>query len=152
MSAESDQGRRDRDLEQLLEELRVAIPGVEVLFAVLLGVAFTQRFETLTSMQRSVYFGMLLSTAAATALLIAPSAYHRLNFRQNNEEQMLFTATHLAVAGLVLITLSVSGVVFMVADLMFGAVAATTAAASLAGWFAWFWFALPSWRRRRQVA
>ncbi|MFP5316706.1 MAG: DUF6328 family protein [Acidimicrobiia bacterium] len=133
----------DQQLTELLDELRVAIPGVEVLFAFLLGVAFTQRFETLTAVQEGVYFGTLLCTAAATALLIAPSAHHRIRSGDDEKERVLAIATRLAIGGLVLVMLSVAGVVFLVADLLYGLVPAVVATGSVAGWFGWFWFGLP---------
>jgi hypothetical protein len=144
--------RIDRELNELLEEVRVAIPGAEVLFAFLLGVAFTQRFESITSLQRHVYFATLVMTAAATALLIAPSAYHRLRFRGGDKERLLVSATRMAVASLLLLALAVSGVVFLVADLIYARGAAVVAGVSTAGWFLWFWFGLPLTRRLRQAS
>ncbi len=140
----------DQELGELLEELRVAIPGVEVLFAFLLGVAFTQRFETLTSLQRTVYFGTLLAAAGATALLIAPSAFHRLRFREEVKPEILSSATRLVIASLVLILLAVAGVVLLVADLLYSLQFASFAVAVVAGWFVWFWFLLPVWRTRNR--
>ena len=141
--------RIDRELGELLEEVRVAIPGAEVLFAFLLGVAFTQRFESVSALQRHVYFATLVLTAGATALLIAPTAYHRLRFRDGDKERMLFSMTRLAVASLVLLLLAVAGAVFLVADLLYGSVAAGAAGASIGAWFVWFWFGLPLIRRGR---
>jgi len=140
--------RVDQELGELLEELRVAIPGVEVLFAFLLAVAFTQRFETLTSLQRTVYFGTLLAAAGATALLIAPSAFHRLRFREDIKPEILSTSTRLVIASLVLILLAVAGVVFIVADVMYSLEFASLVTALVAAWFVWFWFLLPIWRTR----
>jgi hypothetical protein len=118
--------RIDRELNELLEEVRVAIPGAEVLFAFLLGVAFT-------------------------ALLIAPSAYHRLRFRGGDKERLLVSATRMAVASLLLLALAVSGVVFLVADLLYARGAAMVAGVTTAGWFLWFWFGLPITRRLRDA-
>ena len=139
----------DRELEELLEELRVAIPGAEVLFAFLLAVAFTQRFQDATSLQRNVYFLTLLLTAAATSLLIAPSAMHRVLFRDGDRRQILFTGTRMANAGLLLLLLAISGVVFLVADVLYSAAVAGVTAGLTAAWFVWFWFALPLSRKRR---
>lgn len=142
--------RIDRELHELLEELRVAIPGAEVLFAFLLGVAFTARFETASDLQRTVYFATLLSTAAATALLIAPTSYHRLHFRDSarDKERMLFSVGRLALASLVLIAMAVAGAVFLVADFLFSLRVAAIAGAAIAAWFTWFWFGMPMARRR----
>jgi hypothetical protein len=126
----------------------VAIPGAEVLFAFLLGVAFTQRFGEATSAQRSVYFATLLLTAAATALLIAPTAYHRLHFRDRDKERLLFTATRMAIGSLVLLLLAVTGAVYLVGDVLYESELAGLAAAFIAAWFLWFWFGLPLLRRR----
>ncbi|MGD9750679.1 MAG: DUF6328 family protein [Acidimicrobiia bacterium] len=144
---ESPKQRVDRELQELLNEVRVAIPGAEVLFAFLLGVAFTNRFDTTTTVQRAVYFGALLATACATALLIAPTAYHRLRFRGGGKEQMLFTINRLALAALLLVALAISATVYLVADILYDATAAGFIGAGLALWFIWFWFGLPLRRR-----
>jgi Family of unknown function (DUF6328) len=148
--AESDKERVDRELRELLDEVRVAIPGAEVLFAFLLGVAFTERFAHATSTQRHVYFATLLSTAAATALLIAPSAYHRIRFRDGDKNRMLYTATRMMIGSLILLLLAVSGAVFLVADIMYTSPFAALASALTAAWFVSFWFALPVMRRVRE--
>lgn len=140
---ESEKERIDRELQELLDEVRVAIPGAEVLFAFLLGVAFTERFHETTTFQRSVYFGTLLATACATALLIAPTAYHRVRFRDGDKERMLFSVTRMALASLVLMTLAISGAVFLVGDVIWSSPVAGAAGALIAVWFAWFWFGLP---------
>src|ERR671916_2197791 len=97
-TGEDRQERTARELIELLNELRVALPGVQVLFAFLLTVPFTQRFPDITSLQRNVFFVAFLSAAAATAFLIAPTAYHRIRFREGDKEQMLQTANVLALA------------------------------------------------------
>ncbi len=147
---ESDKERVDRELSELLDEVRVAIPGAEVLFAFLLGVAFTERFTHVTALQRHVYFATLLSTAAATALLIAPSAYHRIRFRDGDKDRLLFTASRMVIGSLVLLLFAVSGAVFLVADIMYASPFAAIASALTAAWFVSFWFALPLLRRVRE--
>lgn len=144
---EDKEERVNRELSELLEELRVAIPGAEVLFAFLLGVAFTETFHKATSQQRIVYFATLLLTAAATALLIAPTAYHRINFRGGDKERLLFSATRMAIASLFLLMLAVAGSVFLVGDVIYDSPAAGIAGGGIAAWFAWFWFVLPLMRR-----
>ena len=138
-SDESEKERVDRELTELLDEVRVAIPGAEVLFAFLLGVAFTERFSEATSLQRNMYFATLLSTAAAAALLIAPSAYHRIRFRDGDKAQMLFSATRMMIASLVLLLFAISGVVFLVGDILYSSRFAALAGALTAFWFLWFW-------------
>lgn len=143
---EPDEGHKervDRELNEMLEEVRVAIPGAEVLFAFLLGVAFTSRFEEATDLQRDVYFTTLLLTAGATALLIAPTAYHRLDFRDGDKERLLFAGTHMAIAALAMLLCAICGVVFLVADVLYGTAPAAVAAGLVAAWFGVFWFVLP---------
>src|SRR5436189_1165154 len=84
--------RVDRELIELLNELRVALPGVQVLFAFLLAVPFAQGFAQTTSFQRDLFFAVMSATAISTVLFIAPSAWHRLNFRQHDKERMLLVS------------------------------------------------------------
>src|SRR5437660_8272829 len=91
--------RLNRELMELLNELRVGLPGVQVLFAFLLTVPFTQRYTRLDGIQRDIYFLAVVSTAMATAFLIAPSSYHRLRWRQHDKVHMLETGNRLAIAG-----------------------------------------------------
>ena len=148
--AEDEKERLDRELIELLNELRVALPGVQVLFAFLLTVPFTQRFSRATELQQNVYFVAFLATAVATVLLIAPTAYHRLQWRQRDKERMLVTSNRLAIAGMAFLALDMVAVVFLITDVLFGgaAVAATTVVA--AALFGWFWYGLPLVRRITQ--
>jgi predicted membrane channel-forming protein YqfA (hemolysin III family) len=146
---ESKDERLDRELIELLNELRVALPGVQVLFAFLLAVPFTQRFEQLTSTQEGVFFASFLATAVATVLLIAPSAYHRLRWREHDKEQMLLTSNRLAIAGTIFLALAMVAVVYLVTDLLFGSTATGIATALSGALFAWFWYGLPLTRRLR---
>jgi hypothetical protein len=148
-SGEDEKERVDRELIELLNELRVALPGVQVLFAFLLTVPFSQRFPDVTSGQRAAYFVSFAAAALATALLIAPSSYHRLQFRRGDKRRMLFTANRLVIAGMGLVALSMTGVVFVITDVLFGVPAASAATAAIAGWFTWFWYGLPLVRRYR---
>ena len=141
--------RLDRELIELLNELRVALPGVQVLFAFLLGVPFTQRFATTTEVQRDVYFLTFVCAAASTALLIAPSAYHRLNWRQADKEHLLVVSNRMAIAGTAFLAVSIAGTVFLVADILFDATSAALVATATAAFFGWFWYALPLRRRAR---
>src|SRR5436189_5481267 len=99
-SAESKEERLDRELIELLNELRVALPGVQVLFAFLLGVPFTQRFAELAPYQEKIYYGTLICAAAASAFLIAPSAHHRVEFRMSDKQHIVFLANRFAIIGL----------------------------------------------------
>jgi uncharacterized protein DUF6328 len=146
---ESKDERLDRELIELLNELRVALPGVQVLFAFLLAVPFTQRFNQLTAVQQDVFFAAFLSTAVSTALLIAPSAYHRLRWRERDKEHLLATSNRLAIAGTVFLAAAIIGVVYLVTDLLFGIVATLVATILVAIMFAWLWYGLPLLRRLR---
>ena len=141
--------RLDRELIELLNELRVALPGVQVLFAFLLTVPFTQRFSQVSDVQEDAYFASFLCAAVATVLLIAPSAYHRLQWRQKDKEHMLVVANRLAIAGTAFLALAVTGSVFFVTDFLFGALATGIVTSVTAGLFTWFWYGLPLTRRLR---
>jgi uncharacterized membrane protein len=149
MPDESKEERLNRELIEFLNELRVALPGVQVLFAFLLAVPFTQRWETITEVQRNVFFAAVLAATLATILLIAPSAYHRIQWREHDKERMLQTSNRFAIVGTVFLAVAMTCVVFVIADLLYGStlVAAVTAGTLLA--FAWFWFGLPLSRRLR---
>jgi len=143
MARESHHERVNRELIELLTELRVVIPGVQLLFGFLLGLPFLARFDQLTTAERDVYFASFLCAAAATALLMAPSAYHRLRFRQHDKERMLFTSNRLVIAGTAFLAISLVGVIFVVTDVLYHSPLAAVATAVMAGWFGWFWYGLP---------
>src|SRR2546425_4303755 len=147
---ETEHERLDRNLAELLNELRVALPGVQVLFAFLLGVPFTQRFTALASYQQDIYFGTLSCAAAATAFLIAPSAQHRIEFRLQDKRYIVFLANKLAIVGLMFLALAMTGVVLLVTDFIFGTLATTIATTMSALLFATLWYVIP-YRRRLQL-
>lgn len=142
-TGEDPQERTARELVELLQELRIVIPGVQVLFAFLLTVPFSQGFTKLDSLQQGVFFATLLCTAAATALLIAPSSHHRLLFRQGVREQRVQIGNVLAILGLVFLVPAMVGVLFVITDLIFGMVAAIVTTALVALGFVLLWFVLP---------
>jgi predicted membrane channel-forming protein YqfA (hemolysin III family) len=127
----------------------VALPGVQVLFAFLLTVPFTQRFGSVTTSQRAVYFFSVLATAAATILFIAPTAYHRLRWRDRDKERMLQSANRMAIVGTVFLALSITAVVYVITSLLFGTATALGVTVAVAGLVAWLWYALPLSRRVR---
>jgi len=137
----------DRELIELLNELRVALPGVQVLFAFLLTVPFQQAFSSLSELQRGFYVGSFLCAALAVALLIAPSSYHRLRFRHGDKERMLFTSNRMVVAGLAFVALAMTGAIFVITDLLFGVPVASAITSVIGAWFLWFWYGLPLSRR-----
>jgi hypothetical protein len=140
--------RADRNLNDLLQELRVALPGVQVLFAFLLTVPFSQRFDELTPFQEKLYFGILCGAALSTALFIAPTAGHRILFRLQQKEYLVVAANRLTLIGLGVLALSMAGVIALISDLIFGATTSviTTAVALLV--FGGLWYAGPLLRRR----
>ena len=150
---ESEKQRTQRQLVELLQELRVATTGVQVLFAFLLTIPFNQRFAQVDEFQKTVYFVSLLLTAAASALLIAPSAYHRLRFHKRDREHIIEVSHRFAIAGLATLALAMTSVVLFVTDFIYDStalVAATTAGTGLA--FLVLWYALPLGRRLQDRA
>jgi hypothetical protein len=139
--------RLHRELIELLNELRVGLPGVQVLFAFLLTVPFTQRFTRLDGIERDIYFVAVLATALASAFLIAPSAYHRLHWRQRDKERMLEVSNRMAVVGLVFLALAMSAVVYVITSFVYSSGAGAGVAAGIAGVVTWLWFWLPLSRR-----
>ncbi len=137
----------DQELIELLNELRVALPGVQVLFAFLLAVPFANGWTRVTALQRDVFFLAFICTAAASILLIAPSAYHRLRWREGDKEQMLRISNRLAIAGTVFLALGMTAVVFLISDILFKGLWAAVTSALIAGGFAWFWYGLPLSRK-----
>jgi hypothetical protein len=147
---ETEAERLDRQLLELLNEVRVAIPGVQVLFAFLLTVPFTAAWDRTTDLQQDVYLATLLSTAVATALLIAPSAVHRLLFQQGDKHYIVALANRATLAGLGVLALSVTGVVFLVTDVLFDVTAAAITAGCIFGFTVGLWYVLPLSRRFRR--
>ena len=140
---ETELERLDRNLEELFAGLRVALPGVQVLFAFLLVLPFQQRFEQTTGFQEGVYFVTLLATAAASVLLIGPSARHRMRFRRDDKAYIVFSANRLAIAGLGFLAIAILGAILLISDFLFGTVAAVAATGGVAALLVWCWFASP---------
>jgi hypothetical protein len=148
---ETEKERVDRNLIELLNELRVALPGVQVLFAFLLTVPFTQRFATLTPTQEKVYYGTLICAAISTAMLIAPSAQHRINFRQQEKEYILFLANKLAIAGLGFLALAMAGAMWLITDMLYGTTATVTVTVATLLVYLVLWYVIPIVRRIRRA-
>jgi hypothetical protein len=144
---ETETERVDRNLGELLQELRVALPGVQVLFAFLLTIPFNQRFALLTTAQERIYLATLLSTAISAALLMAPTAYHRINFRKQQKGRLVFVANRLAIVGMGFLALSMTGVILLVTDFLFSTAVTVTCTSLSALMFATFWYGLPLRRR-----
>jgi cation transport ATPase len=144
---ETNDERLDRELEELLQELRIALPGVQILFAFLLVVPFNNRFTETDDLQRNVWFAALLLALGAVACFITPTAYHRLRFREFDKERLVMTATRLAVAGLVCLATALSASAFFVTGFVFSDRAAAFVTAIAAGVIGGLWFALPLVRK-----
>lgn len=148
---ETEAERLDRNLGELLQELRIALPGVQVLFAFLLAVPFQQHFTEITPFQEGVYFATLLCTAVSAALLIAPSAHHRITFRLQRKEELVRDANRFAIAGLGFLALAMTGAIVLITDLLFGATMTAVTGALAALMFVLLWYLLPA-RRGREIS
>jgi predicted membrane channel-forming protein YqfA (hemolysin III family) len=144
---ESREERLDRELIELLNELRVLLPGVQVIFAFLLTVPFASGFENVTDLQRDVYAVSLIAALASIVCLVAPTTYHRLRWRQRDKEVMLRTANGFAIAGSVFLALSLTASVFLVGDYLFSRAAAVVATVAAGLAFVVLWYAFPLARR-----
>ena len=134
--------KRDHELIELLNELRVALPGAQVLFAFLLVVPFSSRFNV-DRTEKVAYMVALLATLTGSILLIAPSAYHRLRLREKNKEPMLRTADHFAIAGSLAIAVGMTASVFLVTDVLLPRTASALVTVLAGVTFGLAWFALP---------
>jgi hypothetical protein len=148
---ETEKERLDRNLGELLQELRVVLPGVQVLFAFLLTVPFQQRFQTATTFQKDIYLVTLLLTALASALLMAPSAYHRLEFRQDDKRHIVFIANRLSIAGFAVLAAAMTSAVLLVTDFVFGSTTALICTIGAGVVLYGLWYVAPLARRGRQA-
>jgi Family of unknown function (DUF6328) len=140
---ESSEERHNRELIELLNELRVALPGVQVLFAFLLAVPFANGFPKLSATGRDVFFAAFIATALSTVLLIAPSSYHRLRWRQRDKERMLVISNVLTIAGLFSLAVAITCVVFVITDFLFQVAWASAFTAFIGAMFLVLWYGLP---------
>jgi cation transport ATPase len=147
---EEEQERLNRQMTELLNELRVAMPGVQVLFAFLLTVPFQQRFQDVTDFQRDVYFIALLAAMTATAFLIAPSAYHRIAFQTHDKPHIIRVGTLQFVCGIVALAIAMNCAVLLVTDFIFHATTVIVTLAITGSLFGWLWFGIGLWRRLRR--
>lgn len=121
----------------------MALPGVQVLFAFLLAVPFQQNFSEITPFQERVYFATLLCTAISAALLISPTAYHRLNFRRQKKEELVLVSNRLVIAGMTFLALAMTGAIMLITDVLFGTAATIVFSAAAVTLFTVFWGVLP---------
>ena len=150
-SHESPKERRDRELAELLQELRIALPGVQVLFAFLLTVPFAQRFTSITTTQRNAYFAAFICATFASLLLIAPTVIHRVQFREGDKEGILKISNVLALTGSLFLATAIVMVVFVITDIVFGSPASTVVASVAVVLFAGVWYGLPLARKMRNA-
>ena len=144
---ESEAQRADRNLGELLQELRVAGLGVQVLFGFLLSLPFTNRFTRLSPGQHDLYLACLVLAAVATALLLGPVAYHRLVFRRGQKESLVRAASVMAIAGLATVGLAVSAAVLLVTGYVASGLTAAVISVLVFLVFGLLWFAFPLTRR-----
>src|SRR3954468_2183604 len=144
---ESRRERVNRELIELLNELRVALPGVQVLFAFLLAVPFSNGYKQITEFQKDIFFATLLATAISTACFIVPTAYHRLNFRNREKERILLLSNKFAIAGIMFLALSMIGVIVLVTDVIYSKEAALVTGVLALVLFGGLWLVLPLIRR-----
>ena len=145
--SDEEQERENRRMIELLQELRVALVGVQVMFAFLLTVPFTQRFAQVTEFQRMVYFVTLLCAAAASAFLIAPTAQHRMLWRRHQKHRLLVEGNRLTLIGLALVAAAMTGVILLITDLMFKTPTVVVVVAGSAALFVALWYLYPLARR-----
>jgi amino acid transporter len=135
--------RISRELIELLNELRVALPGVQVLFAFLLAVPFAQGFTKVTEFQRGLFFAVMALTAVSLALLIAPSSWHRLRFRQRDKERILRASNRMSIAGLGFLALAMTGAVMLIADFIYSPTLTIVSGVAGGALFAVLWYVMP---------
>jgi membrane-bound acyltransferase YfiQ involved in biofilm formation len=145
--SEDEQERLNRQMMELLNELRVAMPGVQVLFGFLLTVPFQQRFRQVTEFQETVYFATLIAAAVATAFLIAPSASHRVTFEAHEKPNIIHIGTAQMLVGLAALALAMNGAVLLVTDVLFDAGTVTVTIVLLATLYVTLWFGFGIVRR-----
>lgn len=145
----NEQEKRDRQMLELLNELRVALPGVQILFAFLLTVPFAQGFQRVTSTQRALFYATLLATTASTICLIAPSAAHRLRFHRSDRAYLIESANTLLIAGLVFLAIAIVLALILITDFLYNGAVVWVFPAAAAVVLVGLWFLRPllrTWR------
>jgi hypothetical protein len=149
-SGESRKQRVDRELTELLGELRVALPGVQMLFAFLLTVPFYSRFETLTGSLRAAFYTTFVCTTIAAVFMIAPSPNHRLSFRTDDKERLLLQSNRFTIVGVAFLALAICGVLYFISGAVLGTASAPYAAGATAALIGLTWYFPPLLRRLRR--
>lgn len=146
---ESEEERLDRNLDELLQGLRVALPGIQVLFAFLLVVPFQQGWVQVTEFEKTVYYVTLVLTAAASVCLIAPTARHRMRFRELDKEWIVNSSSRLAIIGLALMGAAICGALLLISSVVYNSAIVGIVPAALAALILWIWFGAPLVRELR---
>ena len=146
---ENEHERRTRQLAELLQEARVAMPGVQVLFGFLLAVVFQQRFAKVTQLEKDLYLAAILCATGAVVCFIAPVSYHRILFERRDKPHLILVGSRFLLAGVALLALAMTIALALVCEVIFGGTTAAIVATVVALAFAWFWFAFPAVRRVR---
>jgi hypothetical protein len=152
-SGDTDEGHADRlnrELIELLNELRVVVPGIQVLFAFLLTVPFAERFNQVSDEQRAVYFVCFVATALSSVTLLAVTSQHRLRWRAGAKEELLQRANRLAIIGMLFLAVAIGSAVFLVTDFVYQNTSAAVVTGVIAVTILWLWFAQPLIQRGRQ--
>jgi Family of unknown function (DUF6328) len=148
----AEEERRDRQMIELLNELRVALPGVQILFAFLLTVPFTQRFPKLTPFERDVFYLTLIAATLSAACLIAPSAAHRLRFHQRERTWLIESANTLMIAGLGFLTVAIGSAFLLITDVLFDGIRVWLYSGAMWVAILGLWFGRPLYRQARGLS
>lgn len=148
--AETKEERLNRELGELVQELRIMLPGVQVLFAFLLTVPFSQRFGELTRLEKGLYLTSLSAAAVASVLLLAPSAFHRLRFREHDKERLLLVSNRFAVIGTVFLAVSMASAIYLITEFIYGTRPASAIAGGLSVLLVAVWYVVPLAGRGRR--
>ncbi len=140
MNEDQENSRLDRELHELIEELRALIPGAEVLFGFLLAIRFTAEFKELDKVLESVYYGAIVATAVSLVLLLAPSIFHRIRFREGDKEALLRKGNREAIAGSFALALALTAALFIISELLFSRGVAIAVAVTFFVFAAWRWW------------
>jgi hypothetical protein len=146
---EDEKERRNRQLDQLLQETRVVMPGVQVLFAFLLAVVFQQGFARTTEFQKDIFLATILASTGAAVCFIAPAAWHRILFEQQDKRYIITVANRFVICGVGFLALAMTLALILVCDVVFVTTTAAVVGAVAGLAFAWFWFVAPLLRRAR---
>jgi len=150
-SMQAEASRLDRELEELLQELRVLLTGITVVFAFLLAVPFSNRFVSLTDAERAVYFVAFFATAVSIVLLSVPGVWHRIRFRDHDKEMLLRASNQFTIAGTLAMSVAIVAVVLLVSEFLYGWGIGIAAAAVIGGLILTLWYMIPVARHARDT-